>query len=276
MVDQRQAESSSGSTWHPFVEWGRGHALALWAVALFALLVAKVLVVSRGNPETALTLARNASSLDVLVQIAMTVVPIWLPLVFVYLLWYSVATNRVGRAAVPLGFIAALSLVVSPWWAVAFATFLLAVQYGIHRILARNAARKGEAFRFDWDVQLLTSMATLAVAGLYFVITPFVWLPPERVTLANGDEDTYYVVSTDGGWTTLLREEGRSVSIVPSAEIVSRQVCSLGSLTDTLPRRFGNVEVLETPPCEGEPDGEVTTPDATPESSNELSVARDE
>jgi hypothetical protein len=79
------------------------------------------------------------------------------------------------------------------------------------------------------------------------------WLPAERITLASGQNFTGYVLSDDGAWLVVLRNDNRAVYYYPGADVAKRQICQLSAarqewpLVTFLPAREN--EPVRTLPC---------------------------
>jgi hypothetical protein len=62
-------------------------------------------------------------------------------------------------------------------------------------------------------------------SSYYAEVAHDMWLPAEELTLASGQADTGYVLSTGSGWFTVLLAAGRTIVYVPTKDVVSRSVC---------------------------------------------------
>ncbi len=103
----------------------------------------------------------------------------------------------------------------------------------------------------NWIEVTLGAQAVFAANAL---VTPVMWLPPERITVGETVE-VGYVVDIADGWATLLRERDRTVIRVRDDGIVSREVCRLGGqgIGPTLPQLvdqlLGRDEPVSVPAC---------------------------
>jgi hypothetical protein len=214
----------------------------------FLLIVLKVMWVAHFDQSVALALVPMANAPSVLLTVALSLSPL-------IALWVAVAayTFHLTRkrdeptyGALAIGVIAAaVTLVSAPWVVVAMTATLVLIDLALSRVQRRPlVGRYTMLGDWPWVVLFLLS----------FVLTAQPWVPVEQVTLAGQPAFPGYVVDLSGGWATVLRDEDRSVAIVPAGQLVGRGLCRLGSwepdtLADVL--RFGarpEVPACVTPP----------------------------
>jgi hypothetical protein len=88
-------------------------------------------------------------------------------------------------------------------------------------------------------------------AVLFLVLTfPQMWLPPEIVQVED-HRIVAYVVSTEGRWTTLLREKDRAILRTKSDLVSGRQICGLPSTlrTPSLVQWVARADAVKLAPC---------------------------
>jgi hypothetical protein len=60
---------------------------------------------------------------------------------------------------------------------------------------------------------------------LLSVILASSWLPPEEIRTTDHRDLLGYVLSTDGGWYSILTESPRYVTRLPASDVASREIC---------------------------------------------------
>jgi hypothetical protein len=103
----------------------------------------------------------------------------------------------------------------------------------------------------------------IATGGLFLgtlLALPSHWLPAERIAIAGGDPMIGYVIAVDE-WTTIQREDDRSIILVRSEDVESRGICRFPGYGwgESL---AGLLSPNVTPPCGA--DEAQTRPDESP------------
>ena len=96
----------------------------------------------------------------------------------------------------------------------------------------------------------LLTWAPPAVVFLVLTFSPQMWLPPEIVQVED-HRIVAYVVSTEGRWTTLLREKDRTILRTKSDLVSGRQICELRSIlrSRSLVQQIARADTVAPPPC---------------------------
>jgi hypothetical protein len=191
----------------------------------------RVMAVSGGDVDTLRTLVQN---LDVKALVLATILPIGGTVVFwvqVALLMFSLGRStapeykRALRAASVLLF----PITVAILWAATpprQVQFNLLILGGFASVIVIGAATKGRIR------QSLVALVALAIVAFSFagVITVLVqddmWVPFERIRMKDGSLVDGYVLGVDGTWTRYMDSDDNRVYIVPTGEIVRRDLVS--------------------------------------------------
>jgi hypothetical protein len=217
------------------------HLALVISVGLAGVLLLKLLAVSRFRPVTALTLLQAAG----VSQVTMGVVLVSFP----YLLWgipvalfMSFGLRREDTAStfnwavwLVLGLSAVPAALLSPWpFSVAVvvlvvpplvnAFFTLAPR--AEEVAAKEGSRSKRSSTKGWKFPLV---AVLSVVILIQTLISHMWLPTEDLRLRSGTGIIGYVVQEEGGWTTILTNDTRSIVRIQSETLVSRRVCEVPS-----------------------------------------------
>lgn len=112
-----------------------------------------------------------------------------------------------------------------------------------------------------WDAlnrqipKIVTPFYAIAVAGVCTLAVVFVqtvyrvpfdrtaaseivrrpWLPTEKIDVKPTETYVGYLVSTEGGWHTVLKDSDRTIVYIRRGEIASREVCRVGPPPPMLP-----------------------------------------
>ncbi|WP_255788467.1 hypothetical protein [Mycobacteroides abscessus] len=179
----------------------------------------QLLIISRGDPATLRVLIQAADPLKVVLG---STLPL-LPMVLYYLAPYYLERRIRGEsvptwwswAAIVITALAAFALPSALFGALAF-IYASMVFVFIEWIIRR---RGGKSVRVYYPILWMVAVIVL-LAGL---VGP--WLPPEVVKIKGEGPIIAYVVSSNDGWTTLLRYGG-GIKLTRSADVLSRTVCN--------------------------------------------------
>jgi hypothetical protein len=227
--------------------WLRDHLTLLASAGVSALLVVRLMQVSKFRTATALALIGSGNPVPVVVGLFVS----FLPTIALFLggvqVVYHVDRLKVlfrerewGPATARMSnflLLFVLAAAYLPW----FTVFVWLLLGGMALLVSR--ARLLERFPEE-------------VLG-YFVILFFlvlsnqtVWLAPEVIRLREEGHVVAYTVEDEGLWSTLLTEEDRVIRFVPSADVLSRTVCELeGQGADRTLFEIIRREPNPTPPC---------------------------
>lgn len=228
MADDRRtetADTASVTTW-PFrtPKWVTDHIPLVATGLVFLYLAVRLARVSRLSGETARALVSSADVTTVVVAaIIPAVVIAWFGLLFtttVISIDYALTSRRfTGYHAFYLVVLAG-AVVVVPFGLLLF-TAIMALLYLVASLAAERAGMHGKLNR--------RGEIAMGIAGFVFLAAiADMWLPPERIGLADQREVVAYWIGQDATWTTLMLEADRQILIVPTDTIEARQVCDLG------------------------------------------------
>jgi hypothetical protein len=220
----------------PVMRFATEHPLILWAGIAAVVLVVKVLIEVRGGTESALTVVQGAGAVGVLLSLALSWIPALAPAVatMAFLAVFDLGRQSVASVlalrpvSTTVGIAAALvTLAVTSVLGIALFVAVVALVYIVIYLVRRRQARHAKvperARRSD---RLMATSLGFAVGAI--LLFPGMWVPPERLSMTDGSAEVAFVISTQDGWATLLRESDRSIDQVKMDEIVARKVCRVG------------------------------------------------
>lgn len=230
-------------------------ALAVLAIPLFAL---RVIVVAKFNRDVASALAANSSPSSIVVSIALTL----LPLVGLALAaglailagWHGsgLGWRRFFSRGLPLLLLALLLslpfLLIQTEWPLALSVLLIItlgfVAGRVQRELPAPGAQDPVAQAQPWRWGAMGASAVMAT--MFAILASPMWLPPERLVLAEVPT-TVYVLSVSDGDAVLFLPGQTAVMRVPSDDLVDRQYCTSEQFESFADRIFGGPKGL--PEC---------------------------
>lgn len=185
----------------------------LWLFGLVPIFMAciHVLVVSRGNAETARALVENF-------DVSSLVVASVLPLLTSAMLWLSfayVTNKRVQQSTRNAAGLALFTTVVVSYFAMPL--LYVCINGGVI-LVGALAARKVPV--------IAQVVAILIILGPIPVWVAFlgVFMPKERITIGNQETSPVYVLSSDLRWTKYMTDADRRVHIAPTQAVTHRQM----------------------------------------------------
>jgi hypothetical protein len=206
--------------------WLPDHLTLLASATVSALLVVRLMQVSRFRTATALSLLGTGNPVLVVFGLFVSLLPTISLFLGALLIVYVVDRlklllhDRMRAAAaariLQLVMIALLAAVYLSWLSV-----LVLLSVGGLAMWTPRARMK------EWFLQLVLSYALLLF--IYFLANQTVWLAPEVIHLREEGQIVAYTVEDEGPWTTLLTEEERVIRFVRSANVLDRTVCELES-----------------------------------------------
>lgn len=281
---QGEATQSLGPAWQPdrgiYDVLGRLSrsatlALILSPVGLIFVSVTRLLIVSDYNPVTASAIASSGGYVDTLLGTIIPLLPVLAPYIALILLFFNrtIAAILVFAATafvspIEINRASAVGLAGKDWRLVTHSNLfiiiimiLLAVAFAFLLSL--------EFMTMGWTVSFKTVSTIACIALIPFVARLYPlplnsefyaeqvrqpWLPPETIMLNSGQTFTGYVLDDDGSWLVVLRNDSRTVSYYPGADVTSRKVCRIGPTLPTEPLitffPAGLHAPTHTPPCE--------------------------
>jgi hypothetical protein len=206
---------------------------------LFLFVVVRVLRVSEFDPGTATAIVRETGVVSVVLGVLATSLPGLVTVAALFLLLVALGSpgTQVQRRAALITALTAYVLLTAilPWPGLIAVTAFFLVVFLVWR-------------RIRWPLEYF---AVFAVVISTLLDVPRVWLPAEDVRFAES-RVTAYVLSVESDWMTLLREGDRSIMIVKTTEVESRNVCNVGGVSGA--RTIGQILLGErggprNPPC---------------------------
>jgi hypothetical protein len=237
-----------------------GDRATLLGACLFLFVAIKVLVISRFDTAVALGLVGSAGAVSVVLGSLLLLAP-FVAIVFwgvsIWLLshyWFVVKMRSERNALLPMAAIAAVVAILLAPWALFAASILIGLQ-GLHhsRIIQRRHLRWVEGHgatplpsRMTFYAMIreegILYLCLLSFVGLLIVLSPFVWMPAERVSIdiantsgtnpSSGSPKVKevstvgYVIEDEGEWSTLLVDADRSLLHVKTADLMTREICT--------------------------------------------------
>jgi hypothetical protein len=203
------------------------HLALVTTTAVFILVIAEVLAVARMNVATALTIVATSGAVEV--ALAIIVSSYWAVILLLYLTadaWRRIARRAERSTATPIktqAFFGAIAVAVVAWQAVVM-VIALAAGFGY---MDRWWEQKRGIGPEPWTG---SGTAAFGLFILLFIIAPTVWLPTEVISTDDlKDPVVGYVLATEDGWTSVLRDEDRSVLRFKSQTVTDRVICTPAS-----------------------------------------------
>ena len=230
------------------------------SLLLALLFLVKIYGAARFSLTTATALAAAASPVSVLLGTLALYEYAFMALVAPVSAWIFIAGIRRSGALRwwwPLTFpLAVFACLLTPVYYLAWAGAAVALAFGIDQLLKRfvpslmrrfpkaHAAgqQEGSEQPSPWNPPTVSrvalGVAMLAVMAFVFLTIQRPWLPAEVVTLSKPvtvDPVTHetaarpvaYVIDENAGWTTLLIESDRYLTMIKTADIQRRRICHL-------------------------------------------------
>lgn len=214
----------------PLLDALRANPTLAIAALTAGLSVARLMVVSRFQPETALALLQSGGIGGLLIAFGITGIPAVSPFVASTVTSVAYDLYHEGRRALLMASLA-LSLIVvavitAPAWLLALAVAAEIASRSALKIRKDRWARKHGAGEWTKDHPFARYVLPLIsiVSVQLFVGQP--WFPSEIVHFTDGTTSVVYVVSEESGWASLMTADDRLVLRVPTSSIDSRVVCS--------------------------------------------------
>jgi hypothetical protein len=209
-----------------------------------------LLIVSNYNPATALAIASSGGYASTLLGTVIPLIPIIMPyLVLIFLFFNRVILAILASAAtvfvspVAVGRPAAGETVDRDWNFIIHASLIvIIIMIVLALIVVALLGVELLGLGFNIFMRTLAAIACIAliplVSQLYSVslapdyYTELIrqpWLPAETITLVSGQNFTGYVLSDDGSWLAVLKNDNRSVYYYRDADVANRQICQLSA-----------------------------------------------
>ena len=202
----------------------RQHPTFVATTLLFALVVARVLIVTDFRASTALAVVAAAGVVDV--ALGVIVSSWWVLVVGIYVIADARRRTTSDDVTADRAFniqsaSAIFLLVLAPW----VVTAALAAFFLLSAWLDRKATAAGQP-PDPWKGAKFLSLGLIAL----LVLMPTMWLPVE-VLQREGQDDPWvgYVLSVEDEWTSIFVEPERDVRRVRSETVTERLLCKLGT-----------------------------------------------
>jgi hypothetical protein len=213
----------------PLVDLARANPALTATILVGFVVLARVFAAAGFDIPRAVALATSADPGAALIGIITTSVPAQLPVIALLFFWWRQAYYAAGRRAAVLTIaeVTAVTAVVfvTPW--------PITVLFGGGLIIARFLAPRLQR-RFDWTARPRLGLAPVdealtIVAGsiVFFLTSAVMWLPAQRLDLASGPVFGF-VIAQDSGFTTVLRQDDRTVIYIRTTDITARSLCAIG------------------------------------------------
>lgn len=243
-------------------------ALILSPTGLLLIAVTRLLIISNYNPVTASAIVSSSGYANTLLGTVIPLAPIFMPYIALVLLFFRrvipgilafvtaalISPTKVSRAN-------ALDLLLSDCksvyrWGSTHAIVAIVAVIGVTLLLATFG------LGFNMFIRTTGTIASLALipAIVYLYPLPYKnnfysqelrqpWLPAETVVLNSGREVTGYVLSGDGDWLVVLRNDTRRVVDYHASMVAKRHACQIGQGRALRPLVTLAPAVTEVPRC---------------------------
>ncbi|MGY5046889.1 hypothetical protein ACWDE0_14785 [Streptomyces sp. 900105755] len=103
------------------------------------------------------------------------------------------------------------------------------IRESAQEIIDEFNARVDEINKFNYSQG--TVVASVLVSYAFALLIQFLgsdapWVPAEQIDLKGGGREIAYVIESGDSWTTLLKDDPRSIIRIPSDSIKARKLCS--------------------------------------------------
>ncbi|MEB3065666.1 hypothetical protein [[Mycobacterium] zoologicum] len=222
------AGGKKDSGWKPPRGW-------MWGLAPIIFAALRVLVVSRGDPETLRALVQN---LNATALVLATILPFGaaVSVACAVAMFISKGPHPLFFALVVLTLV--LVLFAMPVWqigasaAVAFTVIAIVLFARFIAARAQKTAENGIPTKPVIILVLFTILMVLCSPFIYLIGWSGMWLPQEHITVAGTDVRPAYILSSGERWTSYM-DDDRKVHLVPTPAITHRDaVGSSGSWLD--------------------------------------------
>jgi hypothetical protein len=229
------------------------HMTLVVSAVLTTLVVLRVAIASGFDVSVALAMLTAGGSAQVLLGIAVSLLPFGFfagaSLSAPYLVRYLRGTNDWVFNVVAAGSFFLLVAALTPWFGFIGAVLLF-----------------GMGLRPRKDPRPLPRFFYLALFSVVVVFLFYnaVWLPPEVMEVDGHGQVLGYLLNDDGRWATILVDDPREILIVHSSALESRQACSVDEFPRTIPQQLSGKP--SQPDCEAllKPQENAPSPSATP------------
>jgi hypothetical protein len=230
-------------------------ALLLSPVGLLIISVARLLIVSNYNPETALAIASSGGYADTLLGTVIPLIPIVMPYLALVFLFFNrvilgilafVATVFVSPVAIARPAVG--DIVDRDWHFIFHAPVLVVIimiLLAVLVVLLLIVELLGLGFNIFMRtlatiaciafIPLVSQLYSFSIAQNYTEPIRQPWLPAETITLVSGQSFTGYVLSDDGDWLVVLSNDNRAVYYYPGTDVAKRQICQLSAVQQKQP-----------------------------------------
>jgi hypothetical protein len=204
------------------------HITLLITVVISFWVLLKLLAVSKFRPETAQALLQSAGATQVImgVFLAGLATLLW-SIAMLALQFWVLSTERTSPyhvAGVVLGVSGAV--LITPWpFAVLYGASALILS-GLALAIRRKRRQTPDGSEMPKGLRRW-AILSIGFFLLLHAVGGQMWLPSERIDRAGQDDFIGYVVAHDGGWTTILQDQGRVVLRFPTVSITGLQLCEL-------------------------------------------------
>lgn len=239
-------DESAGLVNYPAIQWVSKN-LGVVTVLVFMLGVVRLFFVSHFSTTTALALLESAGPTLVVLAALISFLPDLLAMFAVAAL-IELVDASIGRrltltpGSLLLGIVLLVAVTLTPW-PVLVIGILAAVIISFVRKRQPGHPTRSSAER-NRGVGLF-----LVVLLVVFLFRRSVWLPAEKITLANGRQLVAYVVGEEAGWITMLTDVDRRILRLRPAEVDDRQVCSLDEVLFSRSSSLLGSVLPDYPPC---------------------------
>ncbi len=194
-------------------------------LALFALLITKVLLVTHGDLLTSMALIHDAGLVATTIGVIMSYIPIATALVMAIAIYGRTSCRwkweRPSRQWAVIAGVVLVSAWFSPWYlfvpAIVASALLGVFDREQDELRPASRSRTGRGF-----LVLATTGIVYALGATLFTM----WLPHEQLTLKDEPEPAIgYIVGETGGFVNMLTSGKRRITRIPGDTIEGRVLC---------------------------------------------------
>jgi hypothetical protein len=214
--------------------WTIGNVTTAATLVIFAFILVKVMVVSRGEPATARALIEGAAPVAVVMDAFFTLGPMVIAFLLMRIGEQYFRSKEPGQRDMIL----TIAFMILQYLSIAIVP-LVVLGGSIVGTFAgawtdRRNRRKGNhsGVRLPMSNTWTGSVLGLMIVLIFTVINSGPWVPTENVSLKDGRHYVAYVISSHDGWVTLFDAKKRQVIREQADNIESREIC--GGLTQII------------------------------------------
>jgi hypothetical protein len=198
-------------------------------VALFGFVIARVLIVARGDVPVALAIISAVGPISVVVNTIIASIDVMAFALFTILLTFLAPRLFERRwdnlLRVLLLVLVAVLVFVAPWPLLLVGLCLMPLRIAIYRRGLRGSSVTPDQARSLAVPPMASDLILPLVIILAYLLVAPVWLPAEAITLDSNKQTVGYVLNDQSDWYSLLTDKPRTVIRIEGTHVKARVVC---------------------------------------------------